>query len=78
MKTRIGSYWMSLFSVAILLGVADPAGASLKRVIILERADVGFPPLTDTSESHRVRLAERAKPSPREDTVERVKGEFSD
>ena len=77
MKARIISYWMSLFSVAILLGVADPAGASLKRVIILERAEVGFPPLTDTSESHRVRLA-GAEPSPRGDTVEQVKGAFSD
>ena len=38
-KTRIIPFWALLFALGILLGVAQPTSASLKRVIILERAD---------------------------------------
>ena len=48
--------------------LADPAAASLKRVIILERADVGFPPLIDTLQEDRLKLAQ----SPGSSAGERV------
>ena len=56
--------WIVLFVVGgILSMLADPAAASLKRVIILERADVGFPPLMETWEDQKLRLAQTTEPS---------------
>ena len=56
--------WIVLFVVVgILSMLADPAAASLKRVIILERADVGFPTLMETWEDQKLRLAQTTEPS---------------
>jgi hypothetical protein len=58
-----------LFAPGILL-VVDQAAASLKRAIVLERTDVGFPRLIDTWEQQRLRLAPIPQPSPEKIPVE--------
>jgi hypothetical protein len=73
MKKRIIFFCTLLLALGLLLGIAHPSAASLKRVIILERADVGFPPLMETWEQQRLRLAQTIEPSPRGDASERVK-----
>jgi hypothetical protein len=51
-----------LFAAGVLL-LIDPAAASLKRAIVLERPDIGFPRLIDTWEQQRLRLAPIPHPS---------------
>jgi hypothetical protein len=67
MKTRF-----TLLAAGILLVLSDPAAASLKRVIVLERPDVGFPPFTDTWEQQRLRLAQIPEARPEETTAKRL------
>ena len=60
-----------LFAAGALLFV-DPAAASLKRAIVLERPDIGFPRLIDTWEQQRLRLASLPQPTPEETPVEEL------
>ena len=55
--TRIAC-WKPLLFVGALLVTTGPAAASLKRVIVWERPDVGFPPLIDTLQEDRLKLAQ--------------------
>lgn len=64
-KTRIIPFWALLFALGILLGVAQSTSASLKRVIILERADVGFPTLIETLRQQKLRLTSHLEPKRR-------------
>ena len=51
-------YWKLLLFAGALLVATGPAAASLKRVIVRERPDVGFPPLMDTLQEDRLKLAQ--------------------
>ena len=51
-----------LFGVGVLLVLANPAAASLKRVIVKERPEVGFPPLIKSLDQQRLRLAQLRRP----------------
>ena len=49
MKTDFISVWTPVVAAGILvIMLANPAAASLKRVIFLERPNIGFPPVTKT------------------------------
>jgi hypothetical protein len=60
MKVDITPVWTTVFAAGILLMLANPATASLKRVIVLERPDIGFPPFTKTWEQQRVKLSQNS------------------
>ena len=55
--TRIAC-WKPLLFVGALLVPTGPAVASLKRLIVWERPDVGFPRLMDTLQEDRLKLAQ--------------------
>ena len=55
--TRIAC-WKHLLFVGALLVTTGPAAASLKRVIVWEHPDVGFPPLINTLQEDRLKLAQ--------------------
>ena len=68
MKTLVP--FSTLLLAAGVLLLADPAAASLKRAIVLERPDVGFPRVIDTWEQQRLRLAPIPQPSPEQMPVQ--------
>ena len=55
--TRI-AYWKLLLFAGALLVATGPAAASLKRVIVWEHLDVGFPPLINNLHEDRLKLAQ--------------------
>jgi len=78
MKVDITPVRTTVFAAGILLlMLANPATASLKRVIVLERANIGFPPFTKTWEHQRLKLSQSPATSPDYTTVKR-RGGFSD
>jgi hypothetical protein len=78
MKTDFIPVWTPVFAAGILLlMLANPAAASLKRVIVLERPNVGFPPFTKTWEQQRLKLSQIPATSPDYATVKR-RGGFSE
>jgi hypothetical protein len=78
MKTYFISVWTPVVAAGILLlMLANPAAASLKRVIVLERPNVGFPPFTKTWEQQRLKLSQIPATSPDYTTV-KSRGGFSE
>jgi hypothetical protein len=69
MKTDFIPVWTPVFAAG--------AAASLKRVIVLERPNVGFPPFTKTWEQQRLKLSQIPATSPDYTTVKR-RGGFSE
>jgi hypothetical protein len=69
--------WTPVFAAGMLLMLANPATASLKRDIVLERPNIGFPPFTKTWEQQRLKLSQFPATSPDYTTV-KSRGGFSE
>ena len=77
MKTDFITVWTPVVVAGILvILLADAAAASLKRVIVLDRPNIGFPPVTKTWQQQRLRLSELRNAS--EATTLKRGGEFSE
>jgi hypothetical protein len=57
MKKRADISWVLPLLTGALVGLTDPAVASLKRVIVLERPESGFLPIMKRLKEERLRLA---------------------
>ena len=53
--------------------LANPVAASLKRVIVLERPHIGFPPVTKSWEQQRLRLLYELWNAPVATTLKRAR-----
>jgi hypothetical protein len=58
MKSARIPCWKLPFLAGALLVLADPAAAALKRIIVRERFEVGFPPLIQNLDQRSLRVAQ--------------------
>ena len=56
MKKRAGISWVPVLLAGALLGLTDPAVASLKQVMVLEGPEIGFPPFMKGLKEEKLRL----------------------
>jgi hypothetical protein len=75
MKVDLTPVGTPVFAAGILLlMLANPATASLKRVVVLEHPNIGFPPFTKAWEQQRLKISQSPATSPLYTTVKRRGG----